>query len=248
MTTGGESAAQVDAALDFYLTAEAPCPYLSELQERRVLTFLDTPEKSAALPLLLQSGFRRSQNMLYRPHCRTCNACRSVRLRLKDFAPDAGLRRVLRKNEGLHPEFGVAHGSGALYDLFLRYQQSRHAGGEMAQMTEADFTAMIEQHTGHARLMTVSDAQHMPAAAMLYDDVPDGFSAVYSFFDPVLSPQSTGTWMILQLAAEAAAQGKEYIYLGYWIAASRKMAYKARFQPLEILLDNEWKDFSTVSL
>jgi arginyl-tRNA--protein-N-Asp/Glu arginylyltransferase len=236
-----------DAALDFYLTAETPCPYLDGLDERRVLTFLDTPEKAAALPLLLQSGFRRNQNMLYRPQCRACNACRSVRLRLKDFAPDAGQRRVLRRNADLHPQYGAAQSNAALYNLFLRYQQSRHADGEMAQMAEADLAAMIGQHTGHARLMTVFDAQKNPVAAMLYDNLPDGFSAIYSFFDPALSPQSPGTWMILQLAAQAAAEGKAYLYLGYWIAASRKMAYKARFQPLEILLENEWKDFSTAS-
>jgi arginyl-tRNA--protein-N-Asp/Glu arginylyltransferase len=233
-----------DTTLDFYLTAETPCPYLGGLDERRVLTLLDTPTKSAALPLLLQSGFRRSQNMVYRPQCRACSACRSVRLRLADFAPDAGLRRILRKNKDLHISGSPAKSSAALFDLFRRYQHSRHADGEMAQMTEADFTAMIEQHTGHARLMTVFDAQGNPAGAMLYDDLPDGVSAVYSFFDPALSAQSPGTWMILQLAAQAAQSGKDYLYLGYWIAASRKMAYKARFRPLEVFHGSGWQDLA----
>ena len=109
-----------DTALDFYLTAETPCPYLDGLAERRVLTLLDTPAKTAALPLLLHSGFRRSQNMLYRPQCRACSACRSVRLRLSDFTPDAGLRRILRKNENLHIADGAAESRPALFDLFRR--------------------------------------------------------------------------------------------------------------------------------
>lgn len=237
-----------DTALDFYLTAETPCPYLDGFAERRVLTLLDTPAKTAALPLLLRSGFRRSQNMLYRPQCRTCSACRSVRLRLADFKPDAGLRRISRKNENLHTTDGTAESRPPLFDLFHRYQESRHADGEMAQMTEADFTAMLEEHTGHARLMSVFDTQKNPVGAMLYDDLPDGVSAVYSFFDPGLSAQSPGTWMILQLAAQAAQAGKEYLYLGYWIAASRKMAYKARFQPLEVFTENKWQDFDTAVL
>lgn len=234
--------------LEFYLTAETPCPYLDGLAEQRVLTFLDTPAKSAALPALLQNGFRRSQNMVYRPQCRACSACRSVRLRLRSFTPDAGLRRILRKNAALAAVQGEARSSPALFDLFRRYQQHRHAESDMAQMTEEDLAAMIEEHTGHARLMRFFDAQKKPVGAMLYDDLPDGYSAVYSFFDPALSAQSPGTWMILQLAAAAAAAGKDYLYLGYWVAGSRKMAYKTRFQPLEVFLENGWQDFAPASL
>lgn len=230
--------------LDFYLTAPAPCPYLSGLEEQRVLTILETPQHAAALPALLQNGFRRSQQILYRPNCSTCQACVSVRLRLRDFTPDAGQRRILRKNAGLHAAHGSAVCSGEIYDLFQRYQQSRHADSDMAAMGEDDLAQMIEQHTGHARLMTARDDAGALAAVMLYDDLPDGRSAVYSFFDPALSAQSPGTWMILHMAADTAAAGKPYLYLGYWIAASRKMAYKAHFQPLEMLRDNKWSDMA----
>lgn len=237
-----------DTPLEFYLTADTPCPYLPNLRERRILTFLETPPQTRALPLLLQSGFRRSQNMLYRPHCASCKACKSVRLRLGDFTPDTAERRILRKNKHLTAAHGAALSSPALHDLFSRYQLSRHADGGMAGMTESDLRAMIEEHTGHARLMTAADGTGRIVCAMLYDDIPDGVSAVYSFFDPALSAQSLGTWMIVTLATWAQAQGKDYLYLGYWIAASRKMAYKARFQPLEILLENGWTDFSTASI
>jgi len=235
-----------ETPLEFYLTAESPCPYLPNLQERRVLTFLDKKTAPALNPLL-QNGFRRSQNMLYRPHCAACKACKSVRLRLSGFTPDAAARRILRKNENLTPVHGDALSSPVLFDLFHRYQQSRHADGGMADMGANDLRDMIEQHTGHARLMTAADDTGAIVCAMLYDDMQDGVSAVYSFFDPALSARSLGTWMILSLAAAAQARGKDYLYLGYWIAASRKMAYKARFQPLEILLENEWKDFNTAS-
>lgn len=231
-------------ALDFYLTAPAPCPYLDGLEEQRILTILDTATHAAALPVLLQNGFRRSQQILYRPNCATCRACISVRLRLRDFTPDAGQRRILRKNVGLHTAHVPAISSAEIYDLFHRYQHSRHADSEMAAMGEDDLAQMIEQHTGHARLMTARDDAGQLAAVMLYDDLPDGRSAVYSFFDPALSAQSPGTWMILHMAADTLAAQKPYLYLGYWIAASRKMAYKAQFQPLEMLRDHKWSDMA----
>ncbi len=231
-------------ALDFYLTAPARCPYLNGLEEQRILTILETPQQAAALPTLLQNGFRRSQQILYRPHCASCRACISVRLRLRDFTPSAGQRRILRKNANLHAAHKPPVSSAEMYDLFQRYQQSRHADSEMAAMNEDDLAQMIEQHTGHARLMTARDDAGRLAAVMLYDDLPDGRSAVYSFFDPDLSAQSPGTWMILHMAADTQAAGKPYLYLGYWIAASRKMAYKAQFQPLEMLHDNQWTDMT----
>lgn len=234
-------------ALDFYLTAQAPCPYLSGLAERRIVAFADTPQAAEAAPVLVQNGFRRSGTMFYRPHCPSCTACKSLRLRLSGFAPDAAERRILRKNAALSLHHGAATATPALYGLFMRYQQSRHADGEMAQMDEAAFADMIENHAGHARLMCARDAAGETVAAMLYDALPDGGSAVYSFFDSALSAQSPGTWMVLALAQALRAAGGEYLYLGYWIAASRKMAYKARFQPLEILLENEWKDFNAAS-
>ncbi len=229
-------------ALDFYLTAPAPCPYLTGLEEQRVLTILETPAQAAALPSLLQNGFRRSQQILYRPHCATCRACISVRLRLRDFTPDAGHRRILRKNAYLHTKHVDAVSSAEIYDLFRRYQQSRHADSEMAAMDASDLAQMIEQHTGHARLLTARDDAGQLAAVMLYDDLPDGRSAVYSFFDPDLSAQSPGTWMILHMAADTRAIHKSYLYLGYWIAASPKMAYKAHFQPLEMMQNSRWVD------
>lgn len=231
-------------ALEFYLTAPAPCPYLNGLEEQRVLTILETSAQAAALPALLQNGFRRSQQILYRPHCAACRACISVRLRLHDFTPDAGQRRILRKNAQLHTSHVDALSSAEMYGLFQRYQHSRHTDSEMAAMDENDLAQMIEQHTGHARLLAARSGTGQLVAAMLYDDLPDGRSAVYSFFDPALSAQSLGTWMILHMAADTWAAGKPYLYLGYWIAASPKMAYKAHFQPLEMLQNNQWKEMA----
>jgi leucyl-tRNA---protein transferase len=228
----------------FYLTAEAPCPYLSGFAERRVLAVLDTPGRAAALPLLIQNGFRRNQTVLYRPQCAACSACLSLRLRLRDFTHDAGQRRIWRKNADLVATEDAAASTPALFDLFRRYQQSRHAESEMARMTADDLAAMIGLHTGHARLMTVFDARETLVGAMLYDALPDGESAVYSFFDPAYAAQSPGTWMILKRAALAAAQGKDYLYLGYWIAGSRKMSYKSRFRSLEVFRAGGWEDFS----
>lgn len=234
--------AEADDALAFYLTAPAPCPYLSGLMEQRIFTLLETPVQGQALPMLLHSGFRRSQQLVYRPHCTQCRACISVRMRLKDFTPTASQRRILRRNSDLHVTHDAAISSAEIYGLYRRYQDSRHSGGEMAQMDAHDLDQMIARHTGQAQLMCARADDGQLVAVMLYDDLPDGRSAVYSFFDPDMNRRSLGTWMILRMAEDTGAVDKPYLYLGYWIKASRKMAYKAQFQPLEMLQDRHWVD------
>lgn len=230
-----------EGALEFYLTAPSPCPYLPDLQEQRIFTLLETPVQGQVFPLLLQSGFRRSQNMVYRPHCATCRACTSVRMKLRDFTPSAGQRRVLRRNADLTVTHTPAVSNAEIFDLYRRYQLSRHADGEMAQMDENDLAQMIGQHTGQARLLGARTADGKLVAVMLYDDLPDGRSAVYSFFDPNMNRRSLGTWMILHMAEDTRAAGKPYLYLGYWIKNARKMAYKTHFQPLEMLDNGQWR-------
>lgn len=225
------------------MTSSSPCPYLPAREEQRLLTFLDSPAKAQALPLLLQNGFRRSQHMAYRPACAQCQACKSVRIRLADFALGKSERRVLRKNAALRVAHAPAVATDDLFQLFTRYQTARHAQSEMAQMTRHDFAQMIEEHTGHARLM-LAEEEGRTIAAMLYDALPDGRSAVYSFFDPLLHARSLGSWMILHMAQETRAAGKEYLYLGYWVAGSPKMDYKAQFRPLEIFSGTRWVPFN----
>jgi arginine-tRNA-protein transferase len=133
-----------------------------------------------------------------------------------------------------------------LFPLFQKYQQGRHSDGNMADMDITAFRDMLQDHPGNARLMLCTK-DHRILGVMLFDDVADGTSAVYSFYETAEDKRSLGTWMVLKLVEYTAAQQKPYAYLGYWIAASPKMSYKARFQPLQILIKNEWTDFKTIS-
>lgn len=229
----------------FYLTPPAPCPYLPDLTEQRILTFIE-PAQAALSDPLLEAGFRRSQNMFYRPHCLACTACMSVRMMVQDFTPDKSFRRTLRRNADVSTHITPARSDDTLYDLFHRYQNTRHAEGEMAGMTADELKAMIEDEPGTARLMHCT-LDNQTIGVMLFDETATSTSAIYSFFDPALPERSLGTYMVLKLIEYTKNTGRDFLYLGYWIRQSPKMSYKARFQPLQILIKNEWKDFKNIS-
>lgn len=246
MQDHSDSDAPEDSEQPFYLTPPAPCPYLPDRLEQRILTFIDPAQAMLSTPLLT-AGFRRSQNMFYRPHCPACTACMSVRLPVANFTPDKSFRRILRRNEDIQTHITPARSDDALYDLFHRYQNTRHADGEMAAMTAEDLKAMIEDQPGTARLMhCTKDGQTI--GVMLFDETDTSTSAIYSFFDPEQPQRSMGSYMILKLIEYTQNTGRDFLYLGYWIKQSPKMAYKARFQPLQILIKNEWRDFKSISL
>lgn len=235
-----------DDGLPFYLTPPEPCPYLPDRLEQRILTILPEGQTSLATPLLTV-GFRRSQRMYYRPQCPGCTACLSVRIPVVQFSPDKNFRRILKRNSDIETHVTDTQDVDALFDLFQKYQQSRHNDGGMADMEITAFRDMLQDHPGNARLMHCTK-DNRTLGVMLFDEIADGTSAVYSFFDTDADKRSLGTWMVLKLVEYTAAQHKPYTYLGYWIAASPKMSYKARFQPLQILIKNEWTDFKTASL
>lgn len=227
--------------LQLYLLPAGPCPYLKGLTEKKAATLLG-PEDADIAPLLIERGFRRSQGMFYRQRCPSCMACISVRIRLKDFAPSSGFRRILRKNEGLSVAIERAEGTQELFDLFRRYLQTRHGDEGMAEMDYDEFSMMMEDSPMETHFMTVREGERI-VGVMLFDEMPDGASAVYSFFEPEMEKRSLGTWMILKLAEYTARGGKPYLYLGFWIKNAPNMAYKAKFQPLEKFVDERWVDF-----
>lgn len=227
--------------LQLYLLPAGPCPYLKGLTEQKAATLLG-PEDADIAPLLIERGFRRSQGMFYRQRCPSCTACTSVRIRLKDFSPASGFRRILRKNENLSHTVERAEGTPALYGLFRRYLQARHGDEGMAEMGFEEFRLMMEDSPMETRFMTVREGESI-VGVMLFDELPDGASAVYSFFEPEMEKRSLGTWMILKLAEYTAMGGQPYLYLGFWIKNAPNMAYKARFQPLEKFANERWEDF-----
>jgi arginine-tRNA-protein transferase len=240
----------VTDAHQFYLTAPSPCPYLPQRQERKVFTHLVGPNSSALHDLLTQGGFRRSQGIAYRPACEACMACVSVRVCADSFRPTQSMRRVARQNRDLIGRFRPAQATSEQYGLFRRYLDSRHAEGGMAHMSVLDYALMVED--SHVESGVVEYRRRGPDSAIvgrdqgdiiactLTDVLSDGLSMVYSFFDPDLADRSLGTFMILEHIGRARKLGKPYLYLGYWVDGSPKMAYKARFRPQERLTTRGW--------
>jgi arginine-tRNA-protein transferase len=235
----------------FYLTAPSPCPYLPGHEERKVFTHLVGERAGDLNDVLTHGGFRRSQSIAYRPACEACKACVSVRVLAREFQPSRGQRRVRQRNADIISEMRTAAPTSEQYSVFRAYLDSRHQDGGMADMTVLDYAMMVEDSHVETKLVEyrqrtdgVTQARSGPLLAVALTDVlGDGLSMVYSFYDPDHDARSLGTFMILDHIARARAMGLDYVYLGYWIAGSRKMDYKRRFLPQERLLPDKWTRF-----
>jgi leucyl-tRNA---protein transferase len=232
----------------FFVTAPTPCPYLPGKLERKVFTELGGTNPVELNDALSRIGFRRSQNVAYRPSCADCAACISVRVRTADFAPTASQRRTLRRNRDLIVQAREPWATQEQYDLLSTYLGSRHPAGGMADMGEDDFAAMVEHSPVDSCVVEYREPgdNGRPGrliGACLTDRQGDGLSMVYSFFeaeDP--ARPGLGTFIILDHITRAARAGLPYVYLGYWIDGSDRMAYKTKFQPMERLGPQGWSD------
>lgn len=224
----------------FYTTAPLPCPYLPGRTERKIVTELSGTEAEALHERLSRAGFRRSHNIAYAPVCPGCQACVPIRVVSEDFSPDRTQRRILRANADLTVSEMPARATAEQFTLFQRYQKNRHADGDMAAMGYYDYRAMIEDTPISTGILEFRDARDRLLGACLTDWLADGLSAVYSFFDTDQEKRSLGTFAVLWLIGRARSLGLPYVYLGYWVPESRKMAYKARFRPSEILISGAW--------
>jgi leucyl-tRNA---protein transferase len=224
----------------FFSTEPAPCPYLADRMERRVVTVLDGQQPDGLHDRLLRAGFRRSQGYAYRPGCSACAACVPVRIPVARFVFRRPWRRILRANADLTASERRAVATREQYTLFRRYLERRHAVSGMAEMTWAEFRSMINDSPVDTLVAEWRRPDGSLIAASLTDRSRSGFSGVYKFFDPEETRRSLGTMIVLWHVQRAAELGLAYVYLGYWIAGSPTMAYKARFQPLERLTPGGW--------
>ena len=219
--------------------------------ERKLFTALQGDYAERLNATLSKQGFRRSQNVLYRPSCADCNACLSARIRVADFKPSRSQRRALKRNAGLQRDATSPWATEEQYHLFRRYLDSRHADGGMADMDIFEFAAMIEETPVRSRVIEFKYAPDMRArmdhgqasalaAVCLTDVLDDGLSMVYSFYEPDLGNRSVGTYIILDHIEIARLATLPYVYLGYWVPGSPMKGYKAGFDALEIYKGGQW--------
>ncbi|MBU2982707.1 arginyltransferase [Lentibacter algarum] len=235
-------------APQFYVTAPQPCPYLEERLERKLFTALQGQDAQELNDELSRQGFRRSQNVLYRPSCTDCAACMSARIKTQEFTPSKSQKRVLKRNASFERRVTTTWATEEQYELFRTYLDSRHADGGMADMDVFEFAAMIEETPIRSRVIEYHDPDTGKLVAVCLTDVlQDGLSMVYSFFDPAYEKQSLGTFIILDHVKIARERELPFVYLGYWVPGSPKMGYKANFSALEIYKNGDWQALGDAS-
>ena len=235
----------------FFVTNPAPCPYLAGKTERKVFTELNRPHANELNDALGRIGFRRSQNVAYRPSCLDCKACISVRVVANEFTMGSGQKRIWKRNRDLVASICEPMATEEQYALLRRYLAARHPEGGMSDMDEDDFAEMVEETPVSSFMIEYREPTRdgrpgRLVGACLTDRQSDGLSMVYSFFDPDVEYRSgLGTYIIVDHIRRAATAALPYVYLGYWVEGSQRMQYKVRFRPLEKLGPKGWERFDT---
>jgi leucyl-tRNA---protein transferase len=228
----------------FFATSPVACPYVPGRAERKLIVELGGSGGAAFYDDLSRAGFRRSHRFAYRPACRGCSSCVPVRIAVERFRHTRSTRRVHNTNRDLCGSLVTARATLEQFRLFSAYQRMRHGDSDMASMRYGDYRGMVEDTPVRTALAEFRDGCGSLVAVSLIDFLDDGISAVYSFFDPYQTKRSLGIWSVLWLVDECRRRGQPFVYLGYWIADSPKMAYKDRFPALERLDDGGWTAFA----
>ena len=232
--------AKAENTLDFFATPEHACSYLPERRATTLFADPSFPKDTHLYTLLSQNGFRRSGQHVYRPYCKSCNACVPVRVPVKDFVPKRSQRRVMQRNADVHVVAREAKLRDDHFALYHRYINQRHRDGGMDNPTREQFVDFLTSDWSDTVFYEFRVREQLLAVSVT-DHVLDGCSAVYTFFDPEHARRSLGVYTLLWQILEVRRLGKEWLYLGYLINECRKMSYKQEYRPQEHLVGKQWQ-------
>lgn len=227
-------------AQTFLKTKPLKCSYIKDNYEERLLLPISKKNNFNIIDKLTKLGFRRNIDYMYLPVCKDCSKCISTRINVKDFTTSKSQKRNINKNKQIRFVQKEPNREEERYLLFRKYLQFRHSDGMMLKMTKKDFNNFFYNTPSKSRVYDIVSSSNNLVGSILLDEMSDALSAVYSFFDPTISKNGLGIYLILKSIEQVRKMHKQYLYLGYWVKESKKMNYKKSFNSIQLFIEGNW--------